>query len=127
MTRPIEGLGPLEGKVMEFVWDRNEPVTVREVLAQVGRKRKLAYTTVMTVMDRLKGKGLLRRRMVGHAYLYRAAVDRERFTREAIDRLLRGARDRRSVLAAFIQSVDPSELKDLRGLIEEVEGRKRHR
>lgn len=69
-------LGPLEGAVMERVWKRG-PVTVRDVVDEVGRSRGLAYTTVMTVMVRLHAKGLLVRKREGKTYLYRAAFTRE--------------------------------------------------
>lgn len=65
-------LGPLENEVMDLVWKRG-PVTVREMVDDLGRTRDLAYTTVMTVMVRLHAKGLLLRDRNGKTYLYRAA------------------------------------------------------
>jgi predicted transcriptional regulator len=71
-------LGPLERSVMEFIWDDKGEVTVRDVL--MGWKGKsLAYTTLMTVLDRLQHKKLLSRRRVGRAYVYREAVAREEY------------------------------------------------
>ncbi|MGH7860309.1 MAG: BlaI/MecI/CopY family transcriptional regulator, partial [Candidatus Binatia bacterium] len=52
-------LGELELAIMEFVWGRGAEVTVPAVHRHLGRKRGLAYTTVMTVMSRLFDKGLL--------------------------------------------------------------------
>ena len=69
-------LGPLETAVMERVW-KGGPATVRDIVEQVGRSRGLAYTTVMTVMVRLHGKGLLERRREGKTYVYRAAFTRD--------------------------------------------------
>ncbi|MGH8573296.1 MAG: BlaI/MecI/CopY family transcriptional regulator, partial [Gammaproteobacteria bacterium] len=46
------GLGELERAVMEVLWDRDEPFVVRDVV-RVLAGRGLAYTTVMTVLDRL--------------------------------------------------------------------------
>ena len=46
-------LGQLEAVVMDLVWAKNGPVSVREVLEDIQRERPLAYTTVMTVMDNL--------------------------------------------------------------------------
>ncbi|HEY3218127.1 MAG TPA: BlaI/MecI/CopY family transcriptional regulator [Candidatus Limnocylindria bacterium] len=69
-------LGPLESAVMECMWKRG-PLTVRDVVDQVGRPRGLAYTTVMTVMVRLHGKGLLARERNGKTYLYRAVATRD--------------------------------------------------
>lgn len=116
-----QGLGPLETEIMEFVWDQDEPVSVRTVLDSIGGRRDLAYTTVMTVMHRLQLKGLLRHKKAGNAYLYSAAIDRTGYARAAIDGLLEGARDRRSVLAAFVGSVDDADLAELRRLIRQAE------
>jgi len=69
-------LGPLESAVMERVWKRG-PLTVRDVVDEIGRPRGLAYTTVMTVMVRLHGKGLLARERNGKTYLYSAVATRD--------------------------------------------------
>ena len=69
-------LGPLEAEVMRAVWRAKAPVSVRDVLATLNRDRRdaLAYTTVMTVMSRLREKEILRRTAQGRAYVYEAAV-----------------------------------------------------
>lgn len=61
---------------MAEVWAAPAPVTVREVLEQLNRRRRptLAYTTVMTVMARLAEKEVLARVMDGRGYRYQAAV-----------------------------------------------------
>ena len=68
-------LGPLETAVMDKVWKRG-PLTVRDIVDDLGRSRGLAYTTVMTVMVRLHAKGLLARERAGKTYVYRAAFTR---------------------------------------------------
>jgi predicted transcriptional regulator len=65
-------LGTLERRVMESVWARGE-VTVRDVRADVGEE--VAYTTVMTTLDRLYKKGLLQRRKASRAFAYTAAIE----------------------------------------------------
>src|SRR5437762_6480882 len=67
-------LGALERDVMAIAWDRGE-ISVREACARLGSS--VAYTTVMTTMDRLFKKRLLVRRKVGQAFLYRAVATRE--------------------------------------------------
>ena len=62
MTR----LGELESAAMQVVWSAPEPVTAREV-ADALAGRQLAYTTVLTVLTRLEGKGLVRRECLDHA------------------------------------------------------------
>ena len=66
-------LGPLEVAVMEILWTRGES-NVREVVARLGRP--LAYTTVMTTLDRLFKKGLLGRRKSDRAFLYLPSLSR---------------------------------------------------
>ena len=71
-------LGPLEFSVIEVLWKHGEK-NVRDVTSLLTRP--LAYTTVMTTLDRLYKKGLLNRKKVDRAFFYRA-----RFTQEEIDR-----------------------------------------
>ena len=65
-------LGPLEADVVRAAWATGEPATVRQLLDRLNHRRspRLAYTTVMTVMNRLAEKGILRRSKQGRAYLY---------------------------------------------------------
>lgn len=65
-------LGPLEAEVMAVLWRAGGPLPVREVAAQLntGRDPALAYTTVMTVMSRLAGKGILARSRSGRRFVY---------------------------------------------------------
>jgi hypothetical protein len=65
-------LGPLEAEVMGVLWRAGKPLPVREVAAALnaGRDAALAYTTVMTVMSRLAGKGILARSRSGRRSVY---------------------------------------------------------
>jgi predicted transcriptional regulator len=74
--RTAAGLGELEGAVLEAVWEQGE-ATVRELYARVGEPRRLAYTTILTVVQRLTKKGLLVRQPVLKPHTYTAAVDRD--------------------------------------------------
>ncbi len=105
---------------MEYVWDRGGPVTVREVVGAVGASRGLAYTTVMTVMDRLWRKGLLSRRRAGRAYAYEPRGTREDHAAELVRQVLAGARDRRSVLLGFLRVASSDELAELERLVAEA-------
>jgi predicted transcriptional regulator len=84
------GLGALEREVMTLAWGQHE-LSVRGACAALGST--VAYTTVMTTMDRLFKKGLLARRKAGRAFLYRAAATREEVdgavTAELVQGLLR--------------------------------------
>ena len=63
----IESLGKLERETMDEVWKRKE-VSVRDLELAFGER--IAYTTIMTTLDRLYKKGLLKRRKEGRAFLY---------------------------------------------------------
>jgi len=67
-------LGDLEAAIMNVIWQRGE-ATVEEVRGALQPQRQPAYTTVMTVMSRLAGKGVLEREKRGRAFVYRAAAD----------------------------------------------------
>ncbi len=72
-------LGSLEQAVMTIVWDRGES-SVHDVTALLDRQ--LAYTTVMTTLDRLYKKGLLERRKLERAFLYSAKMTRVEWERQ---------------------------------------------
>jgi predicted transcriptional regulator len=69
-------LGPREAEVMAVLWQSDGPVSVREVVQRLnaGRTAPLAYTTVMTVLSRLAGRGILVREQQGRGYVYSPAV-----------------------------------------------------
>ena len=75
--RAAAGFAPLESAVMNAVWAADHPVSVREVLDSLnqGRSEPLAYTTVMTVMNRLTKKRALIRSGSPRRYAYEAAGD----------------------------------------------------
>jgi BlaI family penicillinase repressor len=70
-------LAPLELECMNMLWPLGE-ATVREIRDRLTPRRARAYTTIMTIMDRLTRKGVVERRKSGRAYIYRpklAAAD----------------------------------------------------
>jgi predicted transcriptional regulator len=96
MAQPGGGLekllGDLEREIMEVMWSRSDR-SVRDVMVELNERReadrRLAYTTVMTVMARLAEKGLLSRRRVGKAHEYEAADTREGYLARASQELAR--------------------------------------
>ena len=66
-------LTPLELDIMKAIWRRPQ-ATVRYVQSEIRPARKLAYTTVMTIMNRMYQKGLLTRSLRGRAHLYQPTV-----------------------------------------------------
>jgi predicted transcriptional regulator len=74
-------LGPLEERVLEILWQRGN-ATVRELVELGGPCHGLAYTTVMTTLDRLFKKNLLSREAEGRAFRYTPRCTREQLHRE---------------------------------------------
>lgn len=77
-------LGNLQSEVMEILWQSQTPVSVRFVTEILQKKRKIAYTTVMTIMTRLVEKGVLNRKLSGVSYLYQPKVEREQFIAKSV-------------------------------------------
>ena len=88
-------LGHLESTVLEILWDRTES-SVHDVIQQLDRP--LAYTTVMTTLDRLYKKGLLDRRKSERAFLYSPRLSREEWQRKRAG----------DFVAAFLAEPQPS-------------------
>jgi predicted transcriptional regulator len=100
-------LGPLELEVMELVWQRGE-ASVRDI--HLAFEERLAYTTLMTTLDRLHKKGLLERRKDGRAFIYAPRFSPAEFerglVRRAIDSLLgRGKHGVEPLLACIVDAV----------------------
>jgi len=113
------GLGALERDVMAIVWACGE-VSVRDTCERLGSG--VAYTTVMTTMDRLFKKQLLERRRVGRAFLYRATASRDEIegavTAELVESLLvRNAAEPLPVLSSLVDAVSDRD----RALLDELE------
>jgi predicted transcriptional regulator len=102
-----DALGRLELELMEILWTRRE-CQVREVVQKL--KRPLAYTTVMTTLDRLYKKGLLERRMPDRAFIYSARFSREEWERRRAENLVAGFLggahpSRELLLSSFLEAV----------------------
>ncbi len=84
---PREIPPPLELDCLRSLWKLKEG-NVRAVQQALGPGRKLAYTTIMTVLERLVRKGAVTRRKSGRAFLYVPALSRERLRRLAVRQLV---------------------------------------
>ena len=115
-------LGPLEIDVMEVLWNAGES-GVRDVVEKLDRK--LAYTTVMTVLDRLFKKGLLDRRKSARAFVYSSHLsgqewERQR-TRYLVSGLLAGPQSsRKMLLSSVVDAVSQHGIKLLEQLEKEI-------
>jgi len=80
-------LAPLELECMNTLWPMGE-ATVREIRDQLAPRRTRAYTTIMTIMDRLARKGVVERRKAGRAYVYRARLAAEDARTQALAQIV---------------------------------------
>src|SRR4051812_40749805 len=107
-------LGDLERSVMDVLWDSVGWLTAREVAARLHHERDLAYTTVLTVLERLERKGFVQRQRAARAHRYRSADAREVVVAEAMLEALGTADDRGSALVRFVGAVSAEEAEILR-------------
>lgn len=117
--------GDLERAVLDVLWDA-EPgawLTVREVHAALTPTRDVAYTTVMTVMDRLSRKHQVSQRKDGRAYLYRPRASRSEMVAELLSETLDdfSTHDRQSALVAFVEDASATDVAALRGALARLE------
>jgi predicted transcriptional regulator len=118
----VNGLGELERGVMEQLWSSPGTLSVREVHAALGRDRELAYTTVMTVLDRLAKKGLVVRERDKRAYRYGAAQSREDLVAEVMHTALtEDPAERTAALVAFVGRVTREDAEAMRAALARLE------
>ena|SRR5215510_8562925 len=84
----------LELELLKVIWERGE-ATVREVYQELSKQRKIAYTTVLTMMGVLENKGHLKKFPGERAYIYRPAETKgkvvERMVDEFVKRVFNGS------------------------------------
>ncbi|MGH9714243.1 MAG: BlaI/MecI/CopY family transcriptional regulator [Candidatus Acidiferrales bacterium] len=85
--RSLLDLAPLELDCMNTLWPMGEG-TVRDIRDSLAERRPRAYTTIMTIMDRLARKGVVERRKVGRAYSYRPNLTVEDARAQALGQVL---------------------------------------
>ena len=113
----MRDFGELEARIMESLWTAHAPLTVRDVLSELLEERPLAYTTVMTVMDKLHRKGWLTREPVGRAYAYSPRQSKEQYTAELMNEALAATSNRQATLVAFLDQLTPAESATLRDVL----------
>ena len=129
-STPRNRLGDLERAVMENLWSTSESHpegrTVREVHDDIGVDRGLAYTTLMTVLDRMAKKGLVHRERDGRAWRYTPASTRAELTSETLHHTLGelAGDTRRSALLHFLDESTAEEIDELKAALAELESRR---
>lgn len=82
--RPFRSLGSLEGQIMEILWGAKEPIKGRAIYEELHSRRPIAYTTVMTVLERLTQKGFAKKEFAqDRAYVFQAALSKQRYVHES--------------------------------------------
>jgi len=91
--KSMDHLGSLQKAVMDTVWEQGE-ATVQQVLDRLGRHKPLAYTTILSAMQKLEKAGWLKHREEGRTYVYQPTRSREEegknSLRKFVDRVFGG-------------------------------------
>jgi predicted transcriptional regulator len=116
MRRPSTILTEQELEIMKIVWER-ESATVRDVYETLLERRKVAYTTVMTMMKILEHKKYLKRTQADRAYVYRPAQPKRQvvgaMVRDFINRVFNGATEPLLVHLVEEHDLSPEELEEI--------------
>lgn len=122
MTR----LGELEREVMDHLWSAPEPQTVRQVHEALAARRDLAYTTIMTVLQRLAKKNLVVQHRDDRAHRYAPTNGRDELVAGLMVDALDQAADsgsRQAALVHFVERVGVDEARALRRALAELESK----
>jgi predicted transcriptional regulator len=116
----IRGFGDLEAVVMDVLWSRSGPSTVRSVHDELVTQRQIAYTTVMSTMDNLFRKGWLLRDKIGLAYHYRPTMSREEHSAKLMRTVFESGGDSELILNFFFENMADDESGKLRKAIKRL-------
>ncbi len=113
-SRAMRPFGELEAEVMRVVWASPEPVGIQRITDTLNESRPLAYTTVMTVTERLRSKRWLVRVKQGRSYRYSALRSADDYTAELMEQALQSSSDRATALLHFAGRLEAAEAAALR-------------
>ncbi len=116
--------GELESAIMDVVWASERAYLVREVRERLSYNRPLAYTTVMTVMNILYGKGVLCREKHGRAWRYWPAESREEHDARLMAEVLHSGGNEHITMMRFVERVSDEERESLRSAVLHANGRR---
>jgi BlaI family transcriptional regulator, penicillinase repressor len=113
----------LELQVLSVLWDRG-PASVRDVMQALPDGKTRAYTTVLTILQLMEKKGLVRHTRDGLTYIYQAKVDRQAIVTPVVRTLLQNVfgGDPSAVVQSLLDSgdVDATQLKEIRRILNEA-------
>jgi predicted transcriptional regulator len=118
----VREFGELESAIMDVVWASDRAYLVREVRERLSYNRPLAYTTVMTVMNILYGKGVLCREKHGRAWRYWPAESREEHDARLMAEVLRSGGNEHITMMRFVERVSDEERESLRNAVLHTNG-----
>lgn len=113
--------GDLEASIMDVVWDEPQPVTVRQIVDRLEATKGVAYTTTITVVERLRAKGWLTRHREGRAFRYAATRSRSEYTARLMSDVLDASDDRSAALLSFAGQLDPRDAVSLRRALADLD------
>ena len=108
--KSLDHFGQLQRAVIEIIWELGE-ASVRQVWKRMFQKKELAYTTVLTAMQRLERDGWLRHRVDGRKHIYLPTRTREQAGAGSVRKFVQRMFDGNS-LVLFRQLVEEGELSD---------------
>jgi len=112
----------LELEILKVVWQRGQ-ATVREVYKDLAAQRKIAYTTVLTMMGVLERKGHLKKSAGERAYIYTPTQPQSQvvqgMVQEFVGRVFDGSLKPLLVHLVEDERIDPEELKEIEALVRE--------
>jgi predicted transcriptional regulator len=120
----MAGLGELEKAVMDQLWSADQPQTVRQVHEALAAHRELAYTTVMTVLQRLAKKDLVVQQRDDRAHRYAPVHSRDELVASLMVDALQQADEvgsRRAALVHFVEQVGNDGAAALREALAKLE------
>jgi predicted transcriptional regulator len=120
----LREFGDLEQAIMEVMWAGYGPYVVREVRARLRYDRPVAYTTVMTVMNILHRKGVLRRDKPGRAWRYWPVEAREDHDARLMAEVLRSGGDEDVTMRLFLERVSDDEMASLSSALVDARSRR---
>lgn len=115
-------LGELERQVMEIIWRRGNAQTVRDVVFELSKKRSIAYTTILTIMNRLVAKGLLNRHEEKQSHTYAAHYSQKEFYSSVAGRMLQKIRNEfgEVAIACFVEEIERANKRKIKNLIRKL-------
>jgi predicted transcriptional regulator len=119
----VHRLGDLQLRIMQILWTRQQ-ATVAEVHATLAGERDLAYTTIATMLRKMEARGLVKHRLDGRSFVYRAAVAEDAVSQgmadHLVDRLFEGSLSDMVHHLLTTREVSHEELSKLEKMIADV-------